>query len=138
MNRTDNPYQAPASRLAEQRGDTSPTALKIGIALYLIVYGCEVASALPLDTRVSWPYLGLAGTTGLFSLIVCVALWRGKQWARIWVVFSTFLPLFMLLVLLRRGIWDEQWLQTTAVSLRITMAAMMLLPSVRRWFAPKA
>ncbi|MBD9478863.1 hypothetical protein [Pseudoxanthomonas sp. PXM02] len=51
---------------------------------------------------------------------------------------TTVISAFVLLMLVRRGVWATEWLSTLSSVLRIAVAAMLFLPPVRHWFAPAA
>ena len=80
-------------------------------------------------------FLPVALVNGTYCLAICIALWRRWQWARMWVVMTTALSVITLLMLVRRGAWAAEGLSALSMLLRIAVAPMLFLPSIRRWFA---
>lgn len=77
------------------------------------------------------------GVIGVYVLGVSLCLWRRWNGMRMWVVFTTMLALFALLMAVRRGIWNENPLLIVSSVLRVAVAGLLFLPPVRRWFAPQ-
>lgn len=137
MSESPNPYQAPTATFPPTSSPAMPPALRATLACYLTHYVLEMLSLWRGSSGDIGLFLPVASINGAYCVAMCFALWRRWQWARVWLVMTTVLSAFVLLTLLRRGIWGAQWMATLASFLRIAVAAMLFLPSVRRWFAPR-
>lgn len=137
MDTTDNPYQAPTAELPKEMRSAAPTAIKLAVGLYVATYLLALISALiqgldaPLLSIPAWVLIGA------FTAGVSLALLRGKQWARIWVVLLTFMPVISLVAFTpwTAGLIDGG-LAVARIATRITVGCMMFLPPIRAWFAP--
>jgi hypothetical protein len=132
-----NPYQAPRATFAAVEKPSMPPALLATIAVYLAYYALEVASMVQGSLVGFEMFAPVALVNGVYCLAMCFALWRRWQWARMWMVMTTALSIFALMGFIFRGTWDAYGLTTASLLLRLAVAAMLFLPSVRRWFAPK-
>ena len=137
MSESPNPYQASNATLPSLESTSLPAALLATIACYLAHYALEVASMWRSALGNAELFLPVAIVNGTYCLAMCFALWRRWQWARVWLVITTFLSAFVLLMLVRRGMWATEWLSGLSSLLRIAVVPMLFLPSVRRWFAPR-
>lgn len=137
MDATDNPYQAPTAELPKEMRPVAPTAVKLAVSLYVATYLLALISALiqgldaPLLSIPAWVLIGV------FTAGISLALLRGKQWARMWIVLLTFMPVISLAAFTpwTAGLIDGGLAMARIVT-RITVGCMMFLPSIRAWFAP--
>lgn len=137
MNESPNPYQASTATLPVPESSSMPPALLATLACYLLHYVLEVLSLWRSPFGDGGLLLTVAAVNGIYCLAMCLALWRRWQWARVWLVMTTVISTFALLMLVWRGVWAREWLSTLSCLLRIAVAAMLFLPPVRRWFAPR-
>lgn len=137
MSESPNPYQASNAALPVLEQPAVPPALWATIACYLAHYALQVASMWRSALGNAELFLPIALVNGTYCLAMCIALWRRWQCARMWVVMTTVLTFIMLLMLARRGAWAAEALSALSMLLRIAVAPMLFLPSVRRWFAPR-
>lgn len=139
MTSDDNPYQASDSALPVVAREGPPLIVKAAIAGYLLVYAMQVSVVLYSDLGdMRNPMLGAMVAKGLFVAMIATALWWRQQWARVWVAFATILAVFGLVKLLgpSRHVLEE--VGVASHILRIAVACLLFLPSVRRWFARRA
>ena len=137
MDATDNPYQAPTAELSKEIRPTAPAVIKLVVGLYVATYLLALTSVLvkgldaPLLSIPAWLLIGV------FTAGISLALLRGKQWARMWVVLLTFIPVISLAELTpwTAGLIDGGLAMARIVT-RIAVGCMMFLPSIRVWFAP--
>lgn len=137
MDATDNPYQVPTAELPKEVRPVAPTVIKLVVGLYVATYLLALISALiqgsdaPLLSIPAWVLVGV------FTVGIGLALLRGKQWARMWVVLLTFIPVISLTASMP---WTaglvEGGLAMARIVTRIAVGCMMFLPSIRAWFAP--
>lgn len=137
MSESPNPYQASIAALPAPVAPPVPPALLATLACYLLHYVLEVLSMWKSAAGDVGLLLAVTAVNGIYCIAMCLALWRRWQWARVWLVMTTVMSAFILLVLVRRGVWATEWLSTLSSVLRMAVAAMLFLPSVRRWFAPR-
>lgn len=137
MSESPNPYQASNATLPSLESPSIPAALLATLACYLAHYALEVASMWRSALGNAELFLPVVLANGTYCLAMCVALWRRWQWARAWLVMTTVFSVFVLLMLVRRGMWATEWLSGLSSLLRIAVVPMLFLPSVRRWFAPR-
>jgi len=136
MSAPDNPYQA--SDAALPAPDLKrPPALRLAVVGYLSVYVLQAIAILHSDLPYRVPLTAAVVAKGVFALAIGAALWWRQSWARVWVVFATVFAVFGLVLLLRPGEWAFLGLAVVSHLLRIAVAGMMFLPSVRRWFASR-
>ncbi|WP_296282813.1 hypothetical protein [Pseudoxanthomonas sp.] len=135
MSESPNPYEAPTAVLPAPDIPPMPSVLLATLACYLAHYVLEVLSLWSSASVEMGMFLAVASVNGAYCLAMCVALWRRWQWARVWLVMTTVIAAFVLLMLVRRGLWLTEWMSTLASLLRIAVAGMLFLPPVRRWFA---
>ncbi|WP_235578497.1 hypothetical protein [Pseudoxanthomonas sp. Root65] len=141
MRAPENPYQPPSAvieagspRPAQPVG-RRPYSLWVVLACYVIYNLLEAVSwlaVLPRDDDLT----GVVGSA-FYSLGIAICLWRGVNWVRWWVVLTTLLTLLLLMFMVTRGIADNNRVVVIACLLRITVAFLLFLPSVRRWFVPR-
>lgn len=137
MDATDNPYQAPVAELPKEVRPVAPAVVKLAVSLYVAAYLLALVSALiqgldaPLLSIPAWILIGM------FTAGISLALLRGKQWARMWIVLLTFMPVISLMAFTpwTAGLIDGGLAMARIVT-RITVGCMMFLPSIRAWFAP--
>lgn len=114
----------------------APTVIKLVVGLYVATYLLALTSALiqGLDAPLSIPAWILIG---VFTAGISLALLRGKQWARMWVVLLTCIPVISLAAFTpwTAGLIDGGLAMARIVT-RIAVGCMMFLPSIRAWFAP--
>lgn len=136
MTSNDNPYQASEGALPVAVRDVPPLMVKLIIAGYLLVDVMQAVVILNSELGAGRNLmLGAIAIKGAFSLMIATALWWRQQWARIWVAFATVFAVFGLVKLLgpSRHVLEEVGI--AAQLLRVTVACLLFLPSVRRWFA---
>lgn len=75
---------------------------------------------------------------GIYTLVMTFALWRRWQWARLRLVLTTVVTVFLLARMVWRGVSMEHGYAYLAAVLRIGVTVLVLLPASRRWFAAKA
>ena len=115
----------------------APTVIKLVVGLYVATYLLALISALiqGLDT----PLLSIPAWVliGVFTAGISLAFLRGKQWARMWVVLLTFIPVISLAAFTpwTTGPIDGS-LAMARIITRIAVGFMMFLPPIRAWFAP--
>lgn len=136
MSEFPNPYQASNAPLPALERPSVPPALLATLACYLAHYALEVASMWRSALGTVELFLPVALVNGIYCLAMCFALWRRWRWARVWLVITTVLSAFVLLMFVRRGMWTTEWLTGLSSLLRIAVVPMLFLPAVRRWFAP--
>ncbi|MBD9478844.1 hypothetical protein [Pseudoxanthomonas sp. PXM02] len=142
MSQPENPYQAPTSTIAVDRPapvprtGPRPRALWVLLGCYAITYVLEVVALTSMGPDGGQQITGPLGM-GAYSLMIGICLWRGVNWVRMWVVLSTVLTLLVLWMLANRGMVGEQPVLVMACLLRISVAVMLFLPSVHRWFSPR-
>lgn len=137
MDAAHNPYQAPIAELPKEMRPAAPAVIKLAVGLYAATYLLALISALiqgldaPLLSIPAWALIGV------FTAGVSLALLRGKQWARMWVVLLTFMPVISLVAFTpwTAGLIDGGLAMARIVT-RISVGCMMFLPPVRAWFAP--
>ncbi|MBL8256795.1 MAG: hypothetical protein JNJ62_09355 [Pseudoxanthomonas mexicana] len=142
MSASENPYRSPLGVIdADSPGlGGSPGARPLGLWVLLLCYAWYYL----LETA-SWLLVGRPGRTefivaiaiGVYSLCVGICLWRGVNWVRWWVVITTLLVLLLLWFMASRFILDDNVPAVLACLLRVAIAVMLFLPSVRCWFAPR-
>lgn len=140
MSAPENPYQPPSAvieagspRPAQPAG-RRPYSLWGVLACYAIYSLLEAASWLAVMPR--GDITGVVGSV-FYSLGIGICLWRGVNWVRWWVVLTTLLTLLLLVFMVTRGIADDNRVVVIACLLRITVAFLLFLPSVHRWFVPR-
>ena len=115
----------------------APTVVKVTVGLYATTYLLALIGALiqgldaPLLSIPAWALVGA------FTAGISLALLRGKQWARIWIVLSTFIPVisFAISAPWTVGLIDGG-LEMVRIVTRIAVGCMMFLPPIRTWFSP--
>jgi hypothetical protein len=135
MSESSNPYEAPTAAPPVLETTAIPPALLATLACYLAHYALQVASMWRSALGNAELFLPVTLVNGTYCLAMCIALWRRWQWARMWVVMTTVVSVVSLLMLARRGAWAAEGLSALSMLLRIAVAPMLFLPSVRRWFA---
>jgi hypothetical protein len=137
----ENPYQAPSAvievaspRPAQPSGPRPRTlwAVLASYAIYNLLEGASWLAVLPRGDDLT----GVVGSA-FYSLGIGICLWRGVNWVRWWVVLTTLLTLLLLMFMVARGIAGNNPVVVAACLLRITVAFLLFLPSVRRWFVPR-
>ena len=113
-----------------------PRALWVLLICYALSYLLETASWMIAMPRSAIELSGVI-VTGLYSLGVGICLWRGVDWVRMWVVFTTVLALLMLFLMAKNNMWGAIPGMAVASLMRIAVGLMLFLPSIRRWFAPR-
>ena len=137
MDATDNTYQAPTAELSKEIRPTTPAVIKWVVGLYVATY--LLALIRVLVKGLDAPLLSISAwlLVGVFTVGISLALLRGKQWARMWVVLLTFAPVISLAAFTpwTTGLIDGSLSMARNVT-RIAVGCMMFLPSIRAWFAP--
>lgn len=137
MSESPNPYQASTAELPAPESPSMPPALLATLACYLLHYVLEMLAFWKGTSGNAGMFFPIATITGIYCIAMCWALWRRWQWARVWLVMTTVISAFTLSNLVLRGWWRMEWLFALSSLLRIAVAAMLFLPPVRRWFAPR-
>lgn len=142
MSESDNPYRSPTATLAAHDPAPAPRTGSRPLALWMLLlcyaWYCllESASLLAVIPRDSLEFIGVIANS-LYSLGVGICLWRGVNAVRIWVVLTTVLVLLLLWFMVSRSIWDDNLVMVVACLLRVATAALLFLPSMRRWFTAR-
>ncbi|WAC61991.1 hypothetical protein OVA13_11310 [Pseudoxanthomonas sp. SL93] len=136
MSESFNPYEAPRAMLRQPKQERTPPAMWVILALYLAHYAFEIIAVYRAPVANIEFFTPIMVTIGVYGVVMCFALWRRQQWARVWLVITTVLTLFLLGSMLWRGVSMARWPAFLAAVLRIAVGALLFLPSVRRWFAP--
>lgn len=139
MSQAPNPYDAPHAMLAQtDRAPTRmPPAMIAALAIYVAIYPIEV---IPLIDTPVWRlefFVPIMASLGVYTLLMTFALWRRWQWARLWLVLTTVVSVFLLARMVWRGVSMEHGYAYLAAVLRIAVTVLVLLPASRRWFAAK-
>lgn len=138
MSESPNPYQAPTATLPVPVRPSMPPALLATLACYLLHYVLDMLAFWKGTSGELGLFLPVAAISGTYCMAMCWALWRRWQWARMWLVMTTAISAFTLFNLAQRGWLRMEWLFALSSLLRIAVAAMLFLPPVRRWFAPRS
>lgn len=140
MSEAPNPYDAPRAALV--RTDRAPLrmppTMMAALAIYVAIYPIEV---IPLIDTPVWRlefFVPTMASLAVYTLLMTFALWRRWQWARLWLVLTTVVSVFLLARMVWRGVSMEHWYAYLAAVLRIAVTVLVLLPASRRWFAAKA
>lgn len=112
-----------------------PIALKAAIALYVAYCIGELVWMQMMSPRRFDIYPFVAAVKVAYAAFMCFALMRRWQWARMVMVFTTFLVVLGLALVMHRGVLEESWPKVVLYLMRIGASVMLFLPSVRRWFA---
>ena len=133
----ENPYEAPRAALPLPDGETMPPAMLLVFACYLAHALLELVPQFSTSLVDFELFVPTMAGVGLYCVAICIALWRRQQWARVWLVLTTVFAVFLLGRMLWSGVTITQWHAVLAHLLRIAVAVMLFLPSVRCWFAPR-
>ena len=137
MSEPTTPYEASAALLPVPAREKRPPALLAVLACYVAHFLFEfvpLSATIVSDFELFMPTMAVIG---VYGIAMCVALWHRQQWARVWLVFATVFTVFFLARMLLQGVSTVQWPALVTHGLRIAVGAMLFLPSVRRWFAPR-
>lgn len=137
MGTSPDPYAASTAALPVDEHNRRPPALVMVLLCYVAHYLLQVVPKWGTSIVDFELFLPMMVVNGAYCLVMCVALYCRWQWARVWMVFTTVLTAFVLWRLVWRGVWAAQWPLTLSSVLRIAVAGMLFLPSIRRWFAPR-
>lgn len=140
MTETPNPYDAPHAALVQtdRAPMRMPPAMIAALVIYVAIYPIEV---IPLIDTPVWGlkfFVPTMASLGVYTLGMTFALWRRWQWARLWLVLTTVVSVFLLARMVWRGVSMEHGYAYLAAVLRIGVTVLVLLPASRRWFAAKA
>lgn len=140
MTEAPNPYDAPRAALVrtDRAPMRMPPAMIAALVIYVAIYPIEV---IPLIDTPVWRldfFVPIMASLGVYTLLMTFALWRRWQWARLWLVLTTLVSVFLLARMVWRGVSMEHGYAYLAAVLRIGVTVLVLLPASRRWFAAKA
>ena len=137
MNGSSNPYQAPRALFTADDNVAMPPAMLVTMVCCLAHHAPEIIPLYGTPIAKFELFTPTVIVLGIYGVAMCVALWRRQQWARVWLVLTTVLAVFLLGRLLWRGVSIAQWHAVVGAILRIAVGPLLFLPSVRRWFAPR-
>lgn len=138
MSESPNPYEASTATLPASTRLSVPPALLATLVCYLLHYVLDMLAFWKATSGEVGLFLPIVAISGTYCIAMCWALWRRWQWARAWLVMTTAISAFTLVTLMQRGWLAMEWLFALSSLLRIAVAAMLFLPPVRRWFAPRS
>ena len=137
MSQPSNPYEASKAELPVPEDEAMPPAVLAVLVCYLAHGLLEVIPLFATPMAEFELFMPSMATVILYLVAMCFALWRRQQWARVWLVLTTVIAVVLLGRMLWRGLSVTQWPAVLAQVLRMAVAAMLFLPSVRRWFTPR-
>ena len=96
MNGSSNPYQAPRALFTADEKAAMPPAMLVTMVCYLAHHALEIIPLYVTPIAKFEIFTPTVIVLGIYGVAMCVALWRRQQWARVWLVLTTVLAVFLL------------------------------------------